>query len=352
MSINITTPANLFTKNATSGPWVYSFFQNMKAFEQAKFFGSGSENVFNLEVKLNEPWQGEYADAPTLAFTDLASVRDYANGGSDATVLTGTARNDRGVWCRAKFGPFNLGEDVQNISVFKKEQMLSYFAEEVGKQSKAYIQKFVLAAAKAAIAGMTTAKHTYSVWNDSTPVTLSTGVMSQGRAKLGDTASDKLGNGSGIWVYHSQAEGDLASSQITANLFGIVEGVVRSASPATLGAPAMSYDATATYVAPVGTAATHGTAYTLGLGKGLGRVIVNEPKFYEVDQRLLSESVSNILRADLDFYVELPGFSYDATNGGANPSLTTISNSAYWVPTYADHREVPGIVIAHNVTGL
>ena len=164
MSINMTVPANLMIKDMTQGIFSYTFFKNIKAFKDAKVLGSDPESIFQLDYKSLEPYEGQFTDkAVWKNISGLATKRDYPNGGGTQTILTLASRNDNGVSIRVKFGPVDVGEDIGNVALQTKEDAIQFFAEQVALESKAYMQRYLFGTARAAIAGMTSAAHTYSV---------------------------------------------------------------------------------------------------------------------------------------------------------------------------------------------
>jgi hypothetical protein len=348
VAINITSPANLLVKDMTSGIFSYEFFKNLKAFSEARVIGTGEENIFNLNYESLEPYQGQFEDRAILQnIPGLATKRDYANGGNSANILTMSSRNDDGVRCMVKMGPVDLGEDAGRVAIMSKERLVQHFAEQCALEFKAYLQQFLFGSASAAIQGMTGAAHTYNDWvatGKAATNYLTTSALGACRQALLDRAGKYIGQGKGLWVFPSQCEYDLASSQVVGNIYEIVRDVVTSGAPMTYGAPFFTLDDLTTQS---GTSpATKNVV--LGLGEGLANIKIKEPQFYIEDQRLEYETVVNFLRADCEFSIQLVGFAYNKTAGGANPDLATIATGSNWTPNYIDHREVHGVVGLFN----
>ena len=346
----VTTPANLVVKDMTIGLFRYTFFKNTKIFDNKglNFMGVDDDYIFKIHDESLEPYVGQFADTNTMAYTALGTKRDYVNGGNVATVLNLSANNDNGVWVRMKYGPVNLGEDAGKVSLIDNPKLIQYFIEEVGRQAQVDIQQFLINAVVAATANMTSSAHTYSVFGQATTGgSLKTSVLARARQKWGDKASFYLGNGKGVWILNSVQEADLAASQTGGTgMFQIVKDVVTSGSPMTLGAPYITFDDQSTLIPGSSTALNEYQA--IGLGPGAARVHLKAPEFYANDQRLEYETVVNFLRADLDFMIEIPRFSFNKTSGGANPTLAALSTAGYWTPNYSDAREVASILCETN----
>ncbi len=352
MAITITTPANLVVKDMTVGLFRYTFFRNTKIFDNRglNFMGVDDDYIFKVHDESLEPYVGQFADTATMAYTSLGTKRDYVNGGNAATILNLSANNDNGVWIRMKYGPVNLGEDAGKVSLIDNPKLIQYFIEEVARQAQADIQQFLINAVVAATSNMTSSAHTYSVYGGATSgYPMSTSVLARARQKWGDKASFYLGAGKGAWIMNSVQEADLSASQISGNLFQIVRDVVTSGSPMTLGAPYITYDDQSTLIPGSSTALNEYQA--IGLGQGSARVHIKAPEFYANDQRLEYETVVNFLRADLDFMIEIPRFSFNKTTGGANPTLATVATASNWTPNYSDAREVASILVETNADG-
>jgi hypothetical protein len=346
----VTTPADLVVKDMTIGLFRYTFFRNTKIFDNKglNFMGIDDDYIFKVHDESLEPYVGQFADTLTMAYTALGTKRDYVNGGNVATILNLSANNDNGVWIRMKYGPVNLGEDAGKVSLIDNPKMIQYFIEETARQAQADIQQFLINAVVAATSNMTSSAHTYSVYGSpTTGYPMSTSVLARARQKWGDKASFYLGNGKGAWIMNSIQEADLAASQVGGTgMFQIVKDVVTSGSPMTLGAPYISYDDQSTLIA--GSSSTLNEYQAIGLGQGAARVHIKAPEFYANDQRLEYETVVNFLRADLDFMIEIPRFSFNKSAGGANPTLAAVATGGNWTPNYSDAREVASILVETN----
>ena len=281
---------------------------------------------------------GHYIHQPVIKeVSSLVTKRDIANGGSAVDTLKFESRDDIGVACRAKIGPVAVSEDVK-IAGIMPDALAQEFARQGARQFAKHVQDAVILAWKAAVDNMTSTAHTLSVWSATARTQMSTGLLRRGFEKMTDR-QDVI---TGI-LFRSEPEYDLFIEQ---------DGKGVSLAPAGDGnvltlnrAWAMVNDATLT-TADAGFDKYH----TLWGGEGGVELEVTGMKMYMKEERLDTESVHSILRADADFIVRIPGMKWDVTNGGVNPAITTsgIGLSTNWDVTYTDHREVKLGLITNN----
>ena len=337
-----TLPSDLFIPEAVREYLGYEFYSSLGVLDNLASTGPlGSEapiQIRGLDILQNG---GEYIDKPTFAeVASLATKRDYANGGNAVDTLKLTSRNDSGVAMRVKIGPLAITNDAGIVSRATGEQLAMEFARQAARRYREYIQTAVVLAAKAAITNMTTSLHTLDVWNATTRTNMSTGLIARGRQKMGD----RVQSINGILV-RSEAEYDLFIEQ---DGKGVSLQLAGTGTPLTLNlAPAVVDEAALTT-----TDAGFDKYHTLLMGAGFCEVSLGPIRFYPPEQRLDTESVHSIWRADGDFSICFPGIQYDEANGGANPANTAggVGLSTNWDPVYTNAREVKGVLVTHNYT--
>ena len=281
---------------------------------------------------------GHYIHQPVIKpVSSLVTKRDIASGGSGVDTLKFESRDDVGVALRSRIGPIAISEDVK-VAGAMPETLAQEFVRQGSRQLAEYIQGAVILAWKAAVDNMTSTAHTLSVWNASARTNLSTGLLMRGFQKMSDRFMD--------------VSGLLMRSESFYDLFLEQDGKGVSLEPASTGsiktlgrAFAVVDDATLT-TADAG----HDKYHTLWGGAGGLELEIQALKIYTQEQRLDTESVHNILRADADFVIRIPGMQWDVTNGGVNPAISTsgVGLSTNWDPTYSDAREVKLGLVTHN----
>jgi hypothetical protein len=342
MSVAITKPADLFIRSAALPAFSYTFYKSMQL---VKGFMGTDANAPIVIDGLDFLQSGYYADQPVLKpISSLIQVRDYVNGGDTITPATLSTRNDDGVFVR--FTSFvNIGEDAGRIAWgTPMQRLIEHFVEQTALEWMALMQTYVIGIAKGAITSMSGSAHTKTVWNASSRTNLSNGLILAGIQLLTDSQQRYFSGGKGVMITQSGPSYDLGIAQLGAGVQGIADNMVRQATPQTNGLPfVIAQDAALTT-----TDAGYDKYYTLVMGPSSMRVKLESPRFYTVDQRLDTGSVTNYLRADMDAYFEVPGKQYDKTSGGDNPTYATIVTSTNWDDTYTDAREIPMFLLEHN----
>jgi hypothetical protein len=337
-----TLPSDLYVPEALQRYIGYEFYKSLGVFEKLTSQGPLGLNapvkLVNFDVLRDG---GHYVHQPVVSpVTSLVSRRDIANGGSAVDTLKFASRDDIGVACRARIGPVAVAPDVK-IAGTSVEALAQEFARQGSRQTAEYIQNAVILAWKAAVDNMTATAHTLSVWAAASRTNLSTGLLMRGFQKM----SDRMGDVSGV-LMRSESAYDLFLEQ---DGKGVSFEPASTGSIKTLGrAYAIVDDATLTT-----TDAGFDKYHTLWAAASGIELEINGLTVFTEEQRLDTESVHNIMRADVDFTVRIPGMKWDTANGGANPTIDTsgIGLSTNWDVSYTDAREVKLGLITHNYSG-
>lgn len=339
---NITKPADLFIRSAALPVFSYTFYKSLKLVQG--FMGTDENSPIVIDG-LDFLQSGYYADQPVLKpITSLIQVRDYANGGNALTAATLSTRNDDGVFVRFT-ALVNIGEDAGRIAWgTPMQRLIEHTVEQVALEWMALMQTYIIGIAKAAINSMSGTPHTKNVWAAAARTNLSNGLILAGINLLTDKQQAYFSGGKGVMITQSGPSYDLGIAQLGQGVQGIADNMVRQATPQTNGLPfVIAQDASLTDAD-----AGYDKYWTLVLGPKSMRVKLETPRFYAVDQRLDTNTVTNFLRCDMDAYFEIPGKQWDKTNGADNPSFATVSTGTNWDDTYSDDREIPMFILEHN----
>jgi hypothetical protein len=155
-------------------------------------------------------------------------------------------------------------------------------------------------------------------------------------AKMGDRAEKVV-----CWIMHSKVYYDLVAAQITANITGVSNFNIANASPITLNRPVIITDAAALKIA--GASPLLDTYVTLGLVEG-GLVVEDseEQTFWSQEVTGL-ENLAVRYQGEYAFNIGVKGFTYDATNGGVNPTDGTLATGSNWDPTATSFKDYAGV---------
>jgi len=257
------------------------------------------------------------------------------------------AKNERGVKLCLRVGPLAMTPDQARLAGLSTGALEQEFASQMAQAVRVKIRDLFLIAAKAAIQGMTTAAHTYSVYetNDSDDsAILKTALLARALQATMKDRGDRITG----WITRPECYGDLVAAQVATTASGIAERTGDGGAPFTLGKP-MEQVESATLVEDGGT--NDDKWDTLGIGPGFCELeFMSPPQIYQPVFKLDVEPVQIILRADLDLLLRFTGCQWDIGSGGANPDDTNLGTSTNWDPVASDHKDVAGILIESNST--
>lgn len=281
---------------------------------------------------------GHYIHQPKLSpVSSLVTKRDIANGGTAVDTLKFASVDETGVALRSRIGPVAVTEDVR-IAGIMPDALAQEFVRQGSRQLAEYVQGAVILAWKAACDHFGSTVHTTSVWNASSRTNLSTGLLKRGINVMGDAASRVS-----AFLMRSESEYDLFIEQ---DGKGISFDPARTGSILTLNRAYAIVDDSTLTTADAGFDKYH----TLFGGDGAIELEVTGLRMYMAEERLDTESVHSILRADADFVLRIKGFQWDTGNGGINPAISTsgVGLNTNWDTTYTDARECCLGIITHN----
>lgn len=339
-----TLPADLYIPTVALNWMAYNFYENLGLM---KFAGPTPASPIVLSANGPLSSGGSYVDGPTFKpIASLESRRDLTSA-SDATPAKIESRNDKGVRVSRK-GIASITKSSNWINATTPAQLSEFFAREARDNMMLNIRQFILGSATAAVGNMTSTLHTKDVWSATVRTNLSTSLLAQTRALLADRSYIMEPGSGAIWVFRSESYyTDLMQAQISAGVTGISDRVSSGGAAHTLGLDYAMADDAALTVADAG----FDKYRTLLIGPGAIEVDVTRFEFTPEWMNPKAENVEFVLRYDYDFTLRIPGFTYDSTNGGLNPTLATASTTTNWDVLYSDHREVPLAYAQHNYSG-
>jgi len=168
--------------------------------------------------------------------------------------------------------------------------------------------------------------------------TLGTSGLVSGLAKYGD-AADRIV----VWVMHSKPYYDLVQNQITANIDGVSNFNVGSATPITLNRPVLVTDSASLAVTSGSPAVTD--YYSFGLTAAALEVEDSEETTIARDIITGLENLIVRMQGEYAYNLKMKGFTWDATNGGANPSASAVGTASNWDAVMQSFKDFPGVVI-------
>lgn len=203
---------------------------------------------------------------------------------------------------------------------------------QVAKAMQVEMCDSVLAALVAATAAQTT--NTIA----DTVATITTANLVDMLAKLGDQASRVK-----LWVMHSKVYYDLVKAQIAANVDGVSNFNIASATPITMNRPVLVSDSASLLVA-----GAPDKYKTLGLVEGAGLVENTEE---EIVVREFVTGLENLVvryQGEFAYNLGLKGYQWDVTNGGANPSAAAVGTGTNWDKVATSYKDLGGVLITTN----
>ena len=167
---------------------------------------------------------------------------------------------------------------------------------------------------------------------------ISTNTLFSGLAAMGDRADRIV-----CWVMHSKPYYDLVKSQTAANITGVSNFNVATATPITCNRPVIITDSSS-LIANLNSPDLN-DYYTLGLTADA--VVVENSE----EQEIVLQDVTGLenlvirIQGEYAYNMSLKGFQWDVSNGGANPSATAVALGTNWDTSYGNMKDRAGINI-------
>lgn len=268
-------------------------------------------NIANVVSRRQTTGSGALAVVPDTPLTQGEMV------GVKINRKIGPVGNTLDSFKKIQKGPFN--EDALNFAV----------GVQSAKAMQVEMLNTALRAVCAALNNQTSVKYTVP-----SSGTLSTQGLVNGLAKFGD-AADRIV----CWVMHSKPFYDLVLNQIAANIDGVSNFNVASATPITLNRPVLVTDS------PALIGGSPSDYYTLGLVASAVEVEDSEETTIKTELITGQENLIVRYQGEYAYNAALKGFTWDVTNGGANPSDAALGTGTNWDPVMSSLKDWAGVVI-------
>jgi hypothetical protein len=282
--------------------------------------------------------RGEYGKESFFKnISSLVSRRDTTSVAA-ATSLPLTMDEIISVKLNRKVGPVDQTYDAfAKIAMsMSPEEFSMLLGGMVGKAMQVEMLNSALRAARAALLNQS------SVLYDGGTDTITTSDLVNGLAKMGDAA-----NGIVAWVMHSKQYFDLMQHQIGTSANGdVVSGVVvQQAAPATLNRPVIVTDSDALLVAGGSGSGAYTDYHCLGLTANAVVVENSEQERMVLDEVTGLENLVVRMQGEFAYNLGVKGFKWDTSNGGANPSDSSVGTGSNWDPAVTSYKDYAGVVI-------
>lgn len=217
-----------------------------------------------------------------------------------------------------------IGKDMQEMSFILGQQ--------VGQAVAADYLNTATNALVAALGNVATLKYDQTA---NATKTLNHSALVNGLALFGD-ASSKVA----AFVMHSKPYFDLVQAAISDKIFEVAGVTIYSGTVATFNRPVIVTDS-----APLLTVGGPNTYSVLGLTES-GVVIKESEDRYITSQEVTGlENLVIRMQGEYAFNLGLKGFTWDVTNGGANPADAAIGTGTNWDKTATDNKSTAGVLI-------
>lgn len=167
---------------------------------------------------------------------------------------------------------------------------------------------------------------------------ISTNSLFSALAAMGDRASRVV-----CWVMHSKPYYDLVKSQASANITGVSNFNVATATPVTANRPVVITDS-ASLIANLNSPDVN-DYYTLGLTADAVMVENSEEQEVVLQDVTGLENLSIRMQGEYAYNLSLKGFQWDVANGHANPNAAAVATGTNWDAAYASHKDRSGVCL-------
>lgn len=190
-----------------------------------------------------------------------------------------------------------------------------------------------LAAARAALK-----QQSASYVTQSSLGTITTNDLFSSLAAMGDQANRVV-----CWVMHSKPYYDLVKSQTTANITGVSNFTIATASPVTCNRPVLVTDS-ASLIANL-TSPDLNNYFTLGLVDSAINVENSEEQEIVLQDVTGLENLSIRIQGEYAYNLSLRGFQWDVNSGSSNPSATAVALGTNWDTAFTSVKDRAGVAL-------
>ncbi len=300
-------------------------------------FNAASGGTIRL---VNARRQGDFAQESF--FKNVASLvnrRDTNGSPENPTVTPSSVPVDEliSVKLNRRIGPVD-----QTFDSFRKlgqDADLEVLSLLLGEQIAKAVQIDQLNAGLEAIAAALQAQASlFSNFGDSPSQTITTDVLVQALANMGD-ASNRVT----MWVMHSKVFFDLVRDQISANIDGISNFNIASATPVTLNRPVLVTDDAA--LQNIEESPQRTKFITLGLVENAVVLEDSEEEMLYTDIITGKDHIVARLQGEFAYNCSLKGMKWDIANGGINPTNALLATGSNWDSVMDNVKDLGGVAL-------
>lgn len=315
---------------------------NFKIYDE-QFFGGMVEQIEQNADAFNAASNGTIVLQPERLIGDfekeafvtqianLITRRDVTSVAAASDLLAAQAEK-AGVKINRKIGPV-----AQTLDAFRKigenvspEVLSLMLGEQVGKAIAVDYINTAVVGARAALNNTAAVLYDHSVTG-----TLTHGALVSGMAKFGDKAGSLA-----CWVMHSKPYFNLIGQALTDKIFEVAGAVIYSGSVPTFGRPVVVIDAPA--LLTTGTPDKYDSLCLVP-----GAVVVKESE----ERNIVNEIVTGLenlvvrMQGEYAFNLGIKGYTWDVTNGGANPTDAALGTGSNWDKVATENKALAGIIV-------
>jgi hypothetical protein len=267
----------------------------------------------------------------------LVSRRVVTGTGATASATPVTVSQGENVEVRLsrKIGPVEMTRDTLRRAGITQDTFSMYLGEMIADAVLQQELNDALLAARGAIAKTATLNDISAA----TASTLSRQALATGMQKLGDAQSQIV-----AFVGHSKVYGDLMTEALTATAGAndiLTQVAIYGASAPTMNRPFFVTDSTSLILDE-----TADKYFTLGLTQGAIRLRLDTQLSDIVVQDVTGlENLTLRIQGERDWFLGIKGYTWDVTNGGANPDDAALLLSTNWDLDSTSIKNSAGVAI-------
>jgi hypothetical protein len=233
---------------------------------------------------------------------------------------------------KRRYGPVDSTIDAWKMIGQDPREFSRQLGRDLAEEKLADLVNTSLLCGETAISGQSGLN--YDATGQSTKTLTHTHLVS-GQAKRGDK-----GNEIRAWAMHSKPYYDLVKQAISDNVFEVAGATIMSGNVATFNRPTIVSDASA--LVDLNGSATD-TYNVLGLVPGAIVCTVSEPETIVTEVITGLDNLVVRIQGEWSFNVEVLGFQWDVTDGGANPTDTKLGTTTNWDLAFTSNKQAAGI---------
>lgn len=292
-------------------------------------FNGASANTILMEAPMAKA--GHYErDAFFQAMTNGAVSRRDITSVSAATAIAMTQAEIARVKLNRKVGPIELTLD----SLRKIGSTVDVISYHIGQQvAKGQLVEGLNSALGAFAAAVTNVGAT--MLYDGTAATITHSALVDMNNLMGDRGGDIV-----CYVMHSKVYNDLVKQAISDKITDVAGVTIQAGSVATLGRPVVVTDSAGLFID-----ATVDKYLTLGLTRGAISLQMTESMSMVNELVTGLENLVHRFQGEYAMNLGLKGFTWDVTNGGANPDASALATGTNWDKVIANVKQCGGVAL-------